>query len=101
MWSRKAETGPPWVAEHLGVAKRVRVAFEVNNEPAFGKRAALQLKAELPAHGAFAAVAIERARVYKTPFPEVQEVADKIGVKLGFELNGASDDAAEEEDNEI
>ncbi len=43
MWSRKAETGPPWVAEHLGVAKRVRVAFEVNNEPAFGKRAALQL----------------------------------------------------------
>jgi hypothetical protein len=51
--------------------------------------------------GAFAAVAIERARVYKTPFPEVQEVADKIGVKLGFQLNRASDDAAEEEDNEI
>jgi hypothetical protein len=51
--------------------------------------------------GAFAAVAIERARVFKTPFPEVQEVADKIGVKLGFELNGASDDAAEEEDHEI
>jgi len=50
---------------------------------------------------AFAAVAIERARVYKTPFPEVQEVADKIGAKLGFELNGPSDDAAEEEDNEI
>jgi len=51
---------------------------------------------------AFAAVAIERARVYKTPFPEVQEVADKIGVKLGFELNGASDDEAEEEeDHEI
>jgi hypothetical protein len=52
--------------------------------------------------GAFAAVAIERARVYKTPFPEVQEVADKIGVKLGFELNGVSDDEAEEvEDHEI
>ena len=51
--------------------------------------------------GAFAAVAIERARVYKTPFPEVQEIADKIGVKLGFELNEASDDAAEEEDDEI
>jgi hypothetical protein len=51
--------------------------------------------------GAFAAVAIERARVYKTPFPELQEVADKIGVKLGFELNGASDDAVEEEDHEI
>jgi hypothetical protein len=49
--------------------------------------------------GAFAAVAIERARVFKTPFPEVQEVADKIGVKLGCELNRASDGA--EEDHEI
>jgi hypothetical protein len=50
---------------------------------------------------AFAAVAIERARVFKTPFPEIQEVADKIGVKLGFSLNGACDGMAEEEDNEI
>jgi hypothetical protein len=50
---------------------------------------------------AFAAVAIERARVFKTPFPEVQEVADKIGVKLGFDLNGDSDGAPEEEDHEI
>jgi hypothetical protein len=49
----------------------------------------------------FAAVAIERARVYKTPFPEVQEVADKIGVKLGFDLNGDSVDAAEGGDYEI
>ena len=48
----------------------------------------------------FAGVAIERARVYRTPFPEIQEVADKIGVKLGFSLNGASDDTAEEEDDE-
>lgn len=50
---------------------------------------------------AFAGVAIERARVFKTPFPEIQEVADKIGVKLGFSLNRASDDAAEEEADEI
>jgi|GEM_PF-6942292 len=50
---------------------------------------------------AFAGVAIERARVFKTPFPEVQEVADKIGVKLGFNINGDSDDAGEEEDHEI
>jgi hypothetical protein len=50
---------------------------------------------------AFAAVAIERARVFKTPMPELQEVADKIGVKLGFDLAGTSDGAAEEEDNEI
>ena len=51
--------------------------------------------------GAFAAVAIERARVFKTPYPEVQEVADKIGVKLGFDLAGTSDGAAEGEDYEI
>jgi hypothetical protein len=48
---------------------------------------------------AFAGVAIERARVFKTPFPEVQEVADKIGVKLDFELNGSHE--LDEEDNEI
>ena len=47
---------------------------------------------------AFAGIAIERARVFKTPFPEVQEVADKIGVKLDFELNGSHED---EEEGEI
>ena len=47
---------------------------------------------------AFAGVAIERARVFKTPFPEVQEVADKIGVKLDFELNGSRELDEEEED---
>jgi hypothetical protein len=46
---------------------------------------------------AFAGVAIERARVFRTPFPELQEVADKIGVKLGFSLNGASDESEEED----
>ena len=50
---------------------------------------------------AFAGVAIERAKLYRTPFPELQEVADKIGVKLGFSLNGACDGMAEEEDDEI
>jgi hypothetical protein len=50
---------------------------------------------------AFAAVAVERARIFKTPFPELQEVADKIGVKLGFSLNGACDGMAEEEEHEI
>jgi hypothetical protein len=49
---------------------------------------------------AFAAVAVERARVFKTAFPELQEVADKIGVKLDFELNG-SRELEEEEDDEI
>jgi hypothetical protein len=44
---------------------------------------------------AFAGVAIERARIFKTPMPHLEEVADKIGVKLGFELNGASNDTEE------
>ena len=48
---------------------------------------------------AFAGVAIERARVFRTPFPELQEVADKIGVKLDFELNGS--DELDEEENDI
>ncbi len=46
---------------------------------------------------AFAGVAIERARVFKTPFPELQEVADKIGVNVGFALNGVSDEAEDDE----
>ena len=46
---------------------------------------------------AFAGVAIERARVFKTPFPELAEVADKNGIKLDFELNGASNEAEEDE----
>ena len=48
---------------------------------------------------AFAGVAIERARVFKTPFPEIAEVADKIGVKLDFELNGSHE--LDEEENDI
>ena len=47
---------------------------------------------------AFAGVAIERARVFKTPFPELQEVADKIGVKLDFELDGSHELQGEEDD---
>ena len=50
---------------------------------------------------AFAEVAVERARVFGTPFPELAEVADKIGVKLGFSLNGGCDGTEEEEDHEI
>jgi Helix-turn-helix domain len=46
--------------------------------------------------GAFAAVAIERARVYKTPMPELNEIANEHGIKLGFDLSGAYDDASEE-----
>jgi hypothetical protein len=48
---------------------------------------------------AFAEVAVERARVFKTPFPELAEIAKEHDIKLGFELNGS--DEADEEDNEI
>jgi hypothetical protein len=47
---------------------------------------------------AFAAVAIERARVFKTPFPLLAEIAEEQGIKLDFELNETSDEV--EEDNE-
>jgi hypothetical protein len=46
---------------------------------------------------AFAEVAVERARVFKTPFPELAEVANKIGVKLDFELAGSHEDEEEDE----
>jgi hypothetical protein len=50
---------------------------------------------------AFAAVAIERARVFKTPFPELAEIAEQHNIEVGLDLRGASDDAAEGEDYEI
>ncbi len=45
----------------------------------------------------FADVMMERARVFKTPMPELAEIAEENGIKLDFELNGASDEGAEEE----
>jgi hypothetical protein len=47
--------------------------------------------------GAFAAVAIERARVFKTPMPELAEIAEQHDIKLDFDLNCASEEAAEED----
>jgi hypothetical protein len=41
---------------------------------------------------AFAEVAVERARVFGTPFPELAEVAEDNGIKLDFSLRGASDE---------
>ena len=48
---------------------------------------------------AFAAIAIERARVFKTPMPHLAEIAEENGIKLDFALNAPDD--ADEEDNEI
>jgi len=47
----------------------------------------------------FADVMMERARVFKTPFPELAEIAEQHDIKLDFELNGASDEAAEEDES--
>jgi hypothetical protein len=46
----------------------------------------------------FADVMMERARVFKTPMPELNEIANEHNIKLGFALN-APDES--EEDNEI
>jgi hypothetical protein len=48
--------------------------------------------------GAFAAVAIERARVYKTPMPELAEIAEQQNIKLGFDLNSATDESDDEDE---
>jgi hypothetical protein len=47
----------------------------------------------------FADVMMERARLFKTPMPELAEIAERNNIKLDFDLNGASDDS--EEDDEI
>jgi hypothetical protein len=36
---------------------------------------------------AFAGVMMERAKVFKTPFPELAEVAEQNDIKLDFALN--------------
>jgi len=41
-------------------------------------------------------VAIARAKVFRTPFPELVEVAKENGIKLDFELNATSDEIGEE-----
>ena len=45
----------------------------------------------------FADVMMERARVFKTPMPELADIAELNGIKLDFELDGASDEAEEDE----
>jgi hypothetical protein len=45
----------------------------------------------------FADVMMERAKVFKTPFPELAEIAEQHHIKLGFDLNGACDEAEEDE----
>ena len=45
----------------------------------------------------FADVMMERARVFKTPMPELNEIAEKNGIQLDFELNAANEVEQEDE----
>jgi hypothetical protein len=45
----------------------------------------------------FADVMMERARVFKTPMPELAEIAELNGIKLDFEVDGATDETEEDE----
>jgi len=44
----------------------------------------------------FADVMMERARVFKTPFPELAEIAEQQNIKLDFDLNSANDETEED-----
>jgi hypothetical protein len=45
----------------------------------------------------FADVMMERAKVFKTPFPELAEIAEQHNIEVGLALRGASDEAEEDE----
>lgn len=45
----------------------------------------------------FADVMMERAKVFKTPFPELADIAEQHNIEVGLDLRGASDEAEEDE----
>jgi hypothetical protein len=47
----------------------------------------------------FADVMMERARIFKTPMPELAEIAQQRGIELDFDLNSASDGSDEEDES--
>jgi hypothetical protein len=46
---------------------------------------------------AFADVMLERAKAFKTPFPELAQIAEQHDIEVGLDLRGASDEAEEDE----
>ena len=46
----------------------------------------------------FADVMMERARVFKTPMPELAEIAEQHNIEVGFDLRGTSDEAEQEDE---
>jgi hypothetical protein len=45
----------------------------------------------------FADVMMERAKVFKTPFPELADIAEQHNIEVGLDLRGASDEPGEED----
>jgi len=45
----------------------------------------------------FADVMMERAKVFRTPFPELAEIAEQHNIEVGLDLRGASDETEEDE----
>ena len=46
----------------------------------------------------FADVMMERAKVFRTPFPELAEIAEQHNIEVGIDLGGASDEAEQEDE---
>ena len=46
---------------------------------------------------AFADVMLERAKAFKTPFPELAQIAEQHNIEVGLDLRGACDEAEEGE----
>jgi hypothetical protein len=47
----------------------------------------------------FADVMMERAKVFRTPMPELAEIAEQHNIEVGFDLRGASDEAEQEDES--
>jgi hypothetical protein len=81
------------ILESNGVIPSPGVTFNYNIQPAMKPTGDERVKQLMEA---FAAVAIERARIFKTPMPELNEIANEHGIKLDFPLNAP--EVAEEDE---
>jgi hypothetical protein len=81
------------ILESNGVIPAPGATFNYNIQPATKPTGDERVRQLMEA---FAAVAIERARVYKTPMPELHEIANEHGIKLPFALNAPDEDEEDE-----
>jgi hypothetical protein len=84
------------ILESNGVIPAPGATFNYNIQPATKPTGDERVRRLMEA---FAAVAIERARVFKTPMPELNEIANEHNIKLDFALSGASDESDEEDES--